>query len=69
MAALNNTPHSQILIVDDNGDALSAMSDLLKMRGFSVRTAQNGLEALNRMKADDVYPWEFMCRKKSDPRA
>jgi CheY-like chemotaxis protein len=57
------------------------MSGLLEMRGFSVRTAQNGLEALNGMKTDDRISlilldlWmpvmdgrEFLRRKGSDPR-
>jgi two-component system response regulator CpxR len=81
MSALNNTADSRILIVDDNQDALSALSSLLQIEGFSVRTAQNGLEALNRMKPDDhislvlldlwmpvMDGWEFLRRKRSDPR-
>jgi CheY-like chemotaxis protein len=81
MADLNDPPKSKILIVDDNHAALSAMSGLLEMRGFSVRTAQNGLEALNGMKTDDRISlilldlWmpvmdgrEFLRRKGSDPR-
>jgi CheY-like chemotaxis protein len=81
MDALNNTVDSRILIVDDNQNAVAAMSDLLKMQGFSVRTAQNGLEALNDIKTDDhislvlldlwmpvMDGWEFLRRKRSDPR-
>jgi CheY-like chemotaxis protein len=81
MAAPKNAPDSKILIVDDNRDVLSAMSDLLRIKGFSVRTAENGLEALNRMKAEDdislvlldlLMPvmdgWEFLSRKRSDMR-
>jgi CheY-like chemotaxis protein len=56
------------------------MSDLLEMHGFSIRTAQNGLEALNGMKTDHISlvlldlcmpvmdGLEFLRRKRSDPR-
>ena len=57
------------------------MSELLQFEGFSVLTAQNGLDALNKMKvADRVFPlvlldlwmpvmdgWEVLRRKKGDP--
>jgi CheY-like chemotaxis protein len=57
------------------------MSDLLRIEGFSVRTAQTGLEVLNWMEADDdiflvlldlsmpvMDGWEFLRRKRSDLR-
>ena len=81
MAALNNTPDSKILIIDDNQDVLSVLSLLLEMQGFSVSTAQDGLEGLDRMKTDDhislvlldlcmpvMDGWEFLRRKTNDPR-
>src|SRR5690348_14989832 len=73
---------NKILIVDANRDALSAMSNLLEKQNFSVSTAQNGWEALNRLKVDDHISLvillslsmpvmdgrEFLRRKRSDPR-
>jgi PleD family two-component response regulator len=52
VTTLTKTPNSTVLVVDDNLEVLRAMSDLLQYEGFSVRTAQNGLDALNRMKSD-----------------
>jgi CheY-like chemotaxis protein len=43
-------PNGRVLVVDDNAHALHAMSELLKFEGFSVLTAQNGLDALNKMR-------------------
>jgi CheY-like chemotaxis protein len=81
MAALHNRADSKILVVDDNQDVLSAMSLFLEMKGFSVRTAHDGLEGLDRMKAEDhlslvlldlwmptMDGWEFLRLKKDDPR-
>lgn len=82
MAALNSTLGTKVLIVDDNPDALSAISNLLEKQKFSVSTAQNGWEALNRLKVDDDISLvvllslsmpvmdgrEFLRRKRSDPR-
>src|SRR5437762_12575360 len=81
MAALNNILKSKILIIDDNQDVLSVLSLLLEMQGFSVRTAQDGLEGLDRMKTDEhisivlldlcmpvMDGWEFLRRKTNDPR-
>ena len=80
MVVLNNTADSSILVVDDRKEILRVMSDLLGREGFSVRTARNGLDALNRMKSDhhislvllDLWMpvmdgWEFLRRKKADP--
>jgi twitching motility two-component system response regulator PilH len=39
----------KILLVDDSKTELHFLSDLLIKRGFSVRTAENGEEALRRM--------------------
>jgi len=80
MVVLNNTADSSILVVDDRKEILRVMSDLLGREGFSVRTARNGLDALNRMKSDHhislvlldlrmpvMDGWEFLRRKKADP--
>lgn len=41
---------TRILIVDDEVNLLQALSDVLKKKGYSVTTAQNGLEALGKLK-------------------
>ncbi|MGB6563584.1 MAG: response regulator [Candidatus Binataceae bacterium] len=66
--------------MDDNARALRAMSELLQFEGFSVLSAQNGLDALNKMKVADhislvlldlwmpvMDGWEVLRRKKGDP--
>ena len=71
--------YGRILVVDDNARALRAMSELLKFEGFSVLTAQNGLDALNKMRTADhislvlldlwmpvMDGWEVLRRKRSD---
>ena len=42
----------KILVVDDSKTELHHLTDLLTRRGYSVRTAENGDEALRRL-ADD----------------
>jgi CheY-like chemotaxis protein len=79
MDALTCTTTGRILVVDDNAQALRAMSELLQFEGFSVLTAKNGLDALNKMKAADhislvlldlwmpvMDGWEVLRRKRSD---
>ena len=46
-------PNGCILLVDDNAPTLQALSELLQVDGFTVLTAQNGLDALNKMRAAD----------------
>lgn len=41
---------AKILIVDDEVNLLQSLSDVLKRKGYSVATAQNGLEALGKLK-------------------
>jgi len=41
---------TKILIVDDEANLLQALSDVLEKKGYSVATAQNGLEALGKLK-------------------
>ena len=42
----------KILLVDDSKTELHYLSDLLGKRGFKVRTAENGDEALKRLSED-----------------
>ena len=44
----------KILLVDDSKTELHYMSDLLGKRGFAVRTAENGDEAMRRLNEDHV---------------
>ena len=79
MDTLNCAPTGRILVVDDNAHALRAMSELLEFEGFSVLTAKNGLDALNKMRTADhislvlldlwmpvMDGWEVLRRKRSD---
>ena len=79
MVVLNNKADFGILVVDGRKEVLRSMSDLLGREGYSVRTAQNGLDALNRIKSDrhislvllDLWMpimdgYEFLWRKKTD---
>ena len=47
-------PIKNILLVDDSKTELHHLSDILDKRGFSVRTAENGDEALRRL--DEQMP-------------
>ena len=42
-------PISKVLVVDDSKTELMFMTDLLQKNGFSVRTAENGEEAMKRL--------------------
>ncbi|GMV75445.1 MAG: hypothetical protein AMXMBFR78_23950 [Rubrivivax sp.] len=42
----------KILVVDDSKTELHHLSDMLGKRGYSVRTAENGEEALRRLAED-----------------
>jgi CheY-like chemotaxis protein len=42
MSALNQASESKDLVIEDNEEALEAMSELLRMDGFSTVTATNG---------------------------
>ncbi len=42
-------PIQKILLVDDSKTELHVLSDMLVKRGYSVRTAENGEEALKRL--------------------
>lgn len=41
---------ASVLVVDDNADLLNTFSLILKMKGFNVDTAENGLSAVNKFK-------------------
>ena len=81
MSAPKPASESKVLIIEDNEEALEAMSELLKMDGFSTVTATNGALGLNKMKTDDhismvlldlwmpiMDGWEFLRERKKDSR-
>lgn len=45
-------PIQKILIVDDSKTELHHLSDILGKKGYSVRTAENGEEALRRLEEE-----------------
>jgi twitching motility two-component system response regulator PilH len=45
-------PIQKILVVDDSKTELHHLSELLSKRGYAVRTAENGEEALRRLSED-----------------
>lgn len=71
-----------ILIVDDDNDVRSALSELLQEEGFSVEAAPNGREALARLRGGNIHPavilldlmmpgmdgWDFRSEQLRDPR-
>ncbi len=50
---------NSILIVDDNNNLTRTLSFILKRQGFLVYTAQNGLEAVRKVK-EKIYKVIFM---------
>ena len=48
-------PIQKILIVDDSRTELFHLSDILGRRGYSVRTAENGDEAMRRLEEDKPH--------------
>jgi twitching motility two-component system response regulator PilH len=48
----NDMPIKKILLVDDSKTELHFLSDLLTKRGFSVRTAEDGEDAMRRLAED-----------------
>jgi CheY-like chemotaxis protein len=71
-----------ILIVDDDNEVRSALSEMLEEEGFSVEGAPNGREALARLRGGTVHPavilldlmmpgmdgWDFRSEQMRDPR-
>ena len=49
-----NARKAKILVVDDNKDAVEALSTLLEWEGFAVATAQNGSDALKKLNNEGV---------------
>ena len=49
-----NTRRAKILVVDDNKEAVEALSCLLEMEGFAVIAAHNGVDALKQLKNDGI---------------
>ena len=45
-------PVQKILVVDDSKTELHHLSDILGKRGYTVRTAENGEEAMRRLEED-----------------
>ena len=45
-------PIQKILVVDDSKTELHHMSDILGKRGYAVRTAENGEEAMRRLEEE-----------------
>jgi CheY-like chemotaxis protein len=71
-----------ILIVDDDNDVRSALSEMLEEEGFAVEGVPNGREALARLRAGTVHPavilldlmmpgmdgWDFRTEQMRDPK-
>ncbi len=71
-----------ILIVDDDNDVRSALSEMLEEEGFAVEGAHNGREALARLRAGGAHPavilldlmmpgmdgWDFRSEQMRDPK-
>ena len=49
-----------ILIVDDDAETRELLSEFARLAGFAVRVAQDGVEALNQIVADDEI--DALCR-------
>jgi CheY-like chemotaxis protein len=77
----NVTANGTILLIDDDGDVREAIALFLRKRGFNVRTADHGLDALRKLQqeglpsviiVDLMMPimdgWEFMKRQRRDWR-
>jgi twitching motility two-component system response regulator PilH len=48
----NDMPIKKILLVDDSKTELHFLSDLLTKRGYAVRTAEDGEDAMRRLEED-----------------
>jgi len=71
-----------ILIVDDDNDVRTALSELLEEEGFTVAGATNGREALAHLRAGRIHPavilldlmmpgmdgWDFRSEQMRDPK-
>jgi CheY-like chemotaxis protein len=75
------SPDRPVLVVDDDLDIREALTETLQDRGFAVRAAANGREALNLVRALVVPPamilldlmmpvmdgYEFLAARKAEP--
>ena len=81
-AGRNNSsskPSKRLLLVEDDPAILHPLRDLLELEGYSVVTAQDGIEALARLRTErpaliildlmmpNMDGWEFRSRQLSDP--
>ena len=48
-AAAKRLRHGRILVVDDNKDSADSLAMLLRLKGNDLRTAHDGIEALDRL--------------------
>jgi CheY-like chemotaxis protein len=51
---LSVTATGTILLIDDDGDVREAIALFLRKRGFSVRTADHGLDALRKLQEHEA---------------
>jgi len=51
---------SFVLVVDDDEDLRECLATALRSRGFDVRTAANGLEALDELRHADELPFAIL---------
>lgn len=57
---MSERPKVRILVVDDDADVRESLKLALKLEGYSVATARNGLEALARSPVDILITDIFM---------
>jgi CheY-like chemotaxis protein len=70
----------RVLVVDDDGPVRDALREILELEGYDVLTAENGLEALGRLRqgprpamilVDILMPvmdgWQFCAAQSEDP--
>ena len=63
----NSTPKARVLVVDDDPSTVSALETLLRQAGYEVRSAEDGLQALERFadSASDVVVTDVNMPKMS----
>src|SRR5438128_11923290 len=75
----SSKPSKRLLLVEDDPAILHPLRDLLELEGYSVVTAQDGIEALARLRTEkpaliildlmmpNMDGWEFRTRQLGDP--